>query len=133
MTMMFRIIVSAFVVVATFYFCYWVPFTLVRGIPWGIAAVASYAMAMAAGWFAFTRTAAVSPSLATSVAYWALVVGAIGFVGGFFGPAIFAPGANQGPLLGILITGPLGAVVGAIGGWVHWMVLRKRDGADAPT
>ena len=37
----------------------------------------------------------------------ALVVGGIGFVGGFFGPMIFAPEANQGPLLGLFITGPL--------------------------
>jgi hypothetical protein len=35
-------------------------------------------------------------------------------VGGFLGPMILAPEANQGPLLGIFITGPLGLVVGAI-------------------
>jgi hypothetical protein len=44
------------------------------------------------------------------------VLGGIGFVGGFFGPMIFAPGANQGPLLGIFITGPLGFVLGCVGG-----------------
>jgi len=32
---------------------------------------------------------------------------------------VFAPDANQGPLLGIFITGPLGAVLGAIGGFVY--------------
>jgi hypothetical protein len=37
-------------------------------------------------------------------------------VGGFLGPMILAPEANQGPLLGIFITGPLGLVVGAIAG-----------------
>ena len=56
----------------------------------------------------------------------ALIVGAIGFVAGFFGPLILAPDANQGPLLGIFITGPLGAVVGAIGGLVY--ALRRRAG-----
>jgi hypothetical protein len=30
---------------------------------------------------------------------------------------IFAPEANQGPLLGIFITGPLGGIVGALVGW----------------
>ena len=51
----------------------------------------------------------------------AVVLGLIGFAGGFFGPMIFAPEANQGPLLGIFITGPLGtvagAIIGAIAGW----------------
>jgi hypothetical protein len=45
----------------------------------------------------------------------ALLVGGIGFAAGFFGPIIFAPDANQGPLLGIFITGPLGFLAGL--GW----------------
>jgi hypothetical protein len=40
------------------------------------------------------------------------------FAGGFFGPLIFAPDANQGPLLGIFITGPIGIVVGIAYGLV---------------
>jgi hypothetical protein len=52
-----------------------------------------------------------------------LLVGAIGFVLGFFGPIIFQPGANLGPLLGIFITGPLAFVLGCIGGFV-WTRLR---------
>ena len=35
------------------------------------------------------------------------------------GPMVFAPDANQGPLLGIFITGPLGTLLGAIGGFVY--------------
>jgi preprotein translocase subunit Sss1 len=46
-----------------------------------------------------------------------LVVGAIGFAIGFFGPLIWAPDANQGPLLGIFITGPIGFVIGTAVGW----------------
>ena len=42
----------------------------------------------------------------------ALVVGGIGFAAGFFGPMLFRPEANQGPLLGIFITGPAGFFVG---------------------
>ena len=48
----------------------------------------------------------------------ALVVGLVSFLGGFIGPMIFTPGANQGPLLGIFFTGPLGFIVGAIVGMV---------------
>jgi hypothetical protein len=51
--------------------------------------------------------------------YWATVEGALGFCGGFFGPMIFAPEANQGPLLGIFITGPLGFIVGGMGGLIY--------------
>ena len=43
----------------------------------------------------------------------AAVGGALGFAVGFFGPIIFTPDANQGPLLGIFVTGPWGAILGA--------------------
>ena len=46
------------------------------------------------------------------------IVGGIGFVAGFFGPIIFTPESNQGPMLGIFITGPLGFIVGAAAGVV---------------
>lgn len=54
----------------------------------------------------------------------AALLGGLGFLGGFFGPMLLAPEANQGPLLGIFITGPLGAVLGFLGGaivgrWRH--------------
>jgi hypothetical protein len=48
-----------------------------------------------------------------------LVIGGIGFAAGFFGPIILTPRANQGPLLGILVTGPLGFVLGAVIGWLY--------------
>ena len=47
---------------------------------------------------------------------WGVILGVIGFVGGFVGPLIFTPEANQGPLLGIFITGPLGFVLGLVVG-----------------
>lgn len=37
---------------------------------------------------------------------WAGIVGGIGFVGGFFGPMLLSPGSNQGPMLGLFLTGP---------------------------
>jgi hypothetical protein len=45
---------------------------------------------------------------------WVLILGAAGFAAGFFGPLIFAPDANQGPLVGILISGPGGAFLGGL-------------------
>jgi hypothetical protein len=43
---------------------------------------------------------------------WVAILGGAGFAAGFFGPLIFVPEANQGPLVGLLISGPLGAVLG---------------------
>jgi hypothetical protein len=42
--------------------------------------------------------------------------GLIGFAGGFFGPMLLAPDANQGPMLGLFITGPGGVVLGGLAG-----------------
>jgi hypothetical protein len=42
------------------------------------------------------------------------IVGAAGLVLGFVGPLVISPKASLGPLLGILLTGPLGFVVGAL-------------------
>ena len=60
----------------------------------------------------------------------AVVIGGFGFVAGFLGPMIFDPGASQGPLLGILFTGPLGLVIGAVGGAIYWC--RKRTKGRPP-
>jgi hypothetical protein len=53
-------------------------------------------------------------SRSPSVLIWALGLGAVGFAAGFFGPIIFAPDANQGPLVGILFSGPGGLVLGLL-------------------
>jgi hypothetical protein len=48
------------------------------------------------------------------------LVGAVAFVAGFVGPLIAMPAGTLGPLFGILVTGPVGFVVGALGGFaVH--------------
>jgi hypothetical protein len=49
----------------------------------------------------------------------ALFVGSITFLLGFVGPMMLTPGANQGPLLGILYTGPIGALLGLVWGLVR--------------
>ncbi len=44
----------------------------------------------------------------------ATIIGGTSFIIGFVGPMIFTPKANQGPLLGILFTGPVGFLLGFI-------------------
>jgi uncharacterized membrane protein YeaQ/YmgE (transglycosylase-associated protein family) len=41
-------------------------------------------------------------------------LGAVGFAAGFFGPLLFSPDSNQGPLVGILMSGPAGALLGLV-------------------
>ena len=57
----------------------------------------------------------------------AVTLGAIGFVGGFFGPILLTPEANQGPLLGIFITGPIGFVLGGILGAIFGPSIRRKQ------
>jgi hypothetical protein len=60
----------------------------------------------------------------------AFILGAIAFAVGFFGPLVWAPDANQGPLLGIFITGPLGFVFGMGWGVLRETMRAKREGND---
>lgn len=64
-------------------------------------------------------TAEGSTSVSVMAGLGAVTIGGLGFVLGFFGPMIFAPGANQGPMLGLFITGPAGVVIGAVAGAVY--------------
>jgi hypothetical protein len=47
-----------------------------------------------------------------------LLMGVTGFVIGFFGPIRFQPWANQGPMVGLFVTGPGGVLLGVIVGSV---------------
>lgn len=78
------------------------------------------------GWYTWRITA--DPELAgllKAMLLGAIVIGGISFVAGFVGPIIFTPGANQGPLLGIFITGPVGFLLGAVVAAVRWFRRRR--------
>jgi len=97
--------------------------------------VISLTCAAGAGWFVWVKTASVSDSAISTTILGAVIFGGIGFTGGFFGPIIFTPGANQGPLLGIFITGPAGFVLGGIAGFVYWIMKGREkpyNKEDAP-
>lgn len=123
-----RILLLFAVVSASYFFVYWLPFAFVPlEAREGVASLAALLCAVLAGRFLWRHTGhpARPKGLLASMAIGALVLGGIGFCAGFFGPLLLAPEANQGPLLGLFITGPLGFVLGAIGGLVHWW--RHRD------
>ncbi|HET9040969.1 MAG TPA: hypothetical protein VFN40_12395 [Gemmatimonadales bacterium] len=54
------------------------------------------------------------------------IAGGIGLGIGFVGPLVLWPKSNLGPLLGLLLTGPLGFVLGALGAGVVRVVQRAR-------
>ena len=120
----------AFVVgVATYLFVVWVPFSLLSFLPghFLLAPLGSLAAAVWTARYTWHRTEDAREGGVLSLTLTgALVVGGVGFVGGFFGPMIFAPDANQGPLLGLFITGPLGFLAGGVGGLVYSLVRRSR-------
>jgi hypothetical protein len=127
MMTLFRGLTLLLVMPATYYFVYWVPFSLVPFIEqrW-IPSVISFLVAAIVGWYTWRKLRSTPEGLVMSVLLGAIVLGAIGFCAGFFGPIIFAPQANQGPLLGIFITGPLGFVLGGVGGFAYWITKGKR-------
>lgn len=89
----------------------------------GLPTLIGAACGLLAGW-------AVSSHLTPGSLVWStlrggLVIGGIAFLVGFAGPIIVTPDANQGPLLGIFFTGPLGFIVGCIGGLVQGLAARR--------
>lgn len=88
------------------------------GVAW-LGNVLALIIAVFAARSAWLRTADPSRSALAFAGFGAAVLGSIGFALGFFGPMILAPGANQGPMLGIFITGPGGALMGAVLGLIY--------------
>ncbi len=120
-----RVALTALASVATFYLAELIPFALIP-LPGPLAWLASLLCAVPVGRYVWRQTEAPSAGLAGSMLLGAAVTGGVGFVAGFFGSMLLAPGANQGPLLGIFITGPLGVVLGALGGGIYWRVRGER-------
>ena len=77
--------------------------------------------------YVWVRADVAPASLAGAIGYGAILFGGIGFAAGFFGPMVFVPEVNQGPLLGILITGPAGVLVGAFAGLVYGHARSRRE------
>ena len=121
-----KIVLVFFVFIASYYFVYWLPLSLIPGMHSHavLSLIISISIAIAISVFAWKKMAVASNSFASYTLAGGILVGAISFVAGFFGPIIFTPGSNQGPLLGIFITGPIGFIAGLIGGAVYWKLKR---------
>lgn len=110
---------SVLVFAAVYFISYWLLFAQV--LPENPPSLATgFAFLAAAGLTAlFWYSARAGSSTVATAMTWAGIVGAVGFSGGFFGPMILSPEANQGPLLGLFITGPLGFLAGGIAGLIY--------------
>ena len=122
-----RIILTFLSVVASYYFIYWVPFSLIPGLRniKLIPDIVSLLISFSIGYFLWEMTGTKSNSLAQYIFMGGIIAGSIGFILGFVGPIILTPSSNQGPLLGIFITGPIGFLIGLMGGGIYWLVKVK--------
>lgn len=127
MRLPFRILAVLVVVPATYYFIYWVPFSFfpILTHPW-IATLVSALCALFLGWYAWQKLASIPEGPVSCIFLGSVVLGSISFCAGFFGPIILTPEANQGPLLGIFITGPVGFLIGGISGYVYWLTNERK-------
>jgi hypothetical protein len=123
--------------IAVFIFCSNISGAILIGlekyIPLSIQAMISNSIAFVAAFivakYVWKKRTIKKVGLIGSIFIGGLVVGSIGFVVGFIGPIVFNPTANQGPLLGIFITGPLCFIIGAIIGGIYWKTKLKGDTA----
>ena len=127
MNVVIRIVVTLICGVATFYFVFWTgsPLTVLSlHLPFWISGLGSFLVAAGVAWYVWAHTASFQISFINAVLLGAIVVGGIGFSTGFFLPLLFASssGAAVGSLFwGLLILGPLGFLLGAVGGVGYWL------------
>jgi len=122
MHILLRILLLLVIAPSVLFFIYWVPFSLISmGENEFFRMIVSLLSAVLSGWFILSVTKSPSKNgLLASIICWSFIFGGAGFFIGFLGPIIFTPEANQGPLLGIIITGPVGFLLGAVGGLIYW-------------
>jgi hypothetical protein len=135
MNIALRLVLTLFCVIAAFYFVFWTSGAVASGFLSDVGTmVLSYAVAVGAagvvGRYAWIGMRESQAGLLSAIAKGALITGSVCFLAGFFGPIILTPEANQGPLLGLFITGPLGFLIGAIGGGIYWTAIKRRSGRD---
>lgn len=117
-----RFVIAVIVTCTAYLLMLWyvTPLVFDAGASARIRILPSLAGAIGVGFLAWLLAGKLPKEAAPAMAIGALIGGIVGFIGGFFGPMLFAPNANQGPLLGIFITGPLGMPLGTIVGLFVW-------------
>ena len=135
MRTLLRLLAAFVAAVATYYLVFWLGGALIfsllpRELSYWITLASAVLVALLAARYIWMQTGSSRSGFFRFVALGSLLTGTIAFSAGFFGPILFTPHANQGPLLGIFITGPLGLILGGVGGAVYWLIRRDRTGAQ---
>ena len=102
--------------------------TITTSVSHWIATAISLVCATFAAWFTWKLVAGERISTLVAVTGGALILGGLFFTLGFLGPMVISKDTNQGPMIGLFIAGPLGVIMGAIGGYVY--VSRQNAGAE---
>lgn len=123
-----KIILSIVAFVASYIFIY---FALIAFIPsvyeiYYLPNVIALILAIAISIYVWKKTS-FKNGLTSHMVMGGIIVGSISFIIGFFGPIIFVPDSNQGPLFGIFISGPVGILVGLIAGAVFWKIKQRKQ------
>jgi hypothetical protein len=92
----------------------------------GMALLIPLIAAVAASGYVWAHANDIPSHLIPCIFYGAVLFGGVGFAAGFLGPMILAPNANQGPLLGIFVTGPVGVLIGAVAGLAYGLLKLPR-------
>jgi hypothetical protein len=128
-----RSLIAALATFAACWYVYWVPLFIVLESAYGrfhgmwiIRVLGSLLAAAAVAQYTWRHKSLAPQGLIRCILVGSVVMGGVGFSAGWFGPMILDPG-SQGPLIAI-VTGPLGFLVGAIGGTCYWAWWgRKKD------
>ncbi|MGH6800253.1 MAG: hypothetical protein ACRECZ_02350, partial [Methylocella sp.] len=98
MSVLVKCVVATLVFLAVYLFSFWVVFVQIvpDGMVW-LANSTSLLSAAATTFWVWRKVGDAGSDILTTALYWAVIAGALGFCGGFFGPMIFTPDAYQGP------------------------------------
>jgi predicted transporter len=123
-----RVPLTILSILASYFFTYWVLGAFLYSSSGGniLLSLLSIGSAIYVGRVVWKSGERIPEGAGAAIALGAISFGAVCFCAGFFGPMIFAPSANQGPLLGIFITGPIGFVLGGFGGLIYYLYSKAR-------
>lgn len=128
MKLALRALLAFFTFCATYFFVYWVPLSLIRGVlerPVIINLIA-IVIGIGVGYFVWRSSGKLSDNLSKYIFLGGILTGTLLFLAGFFGPLIFSPSNDQGPLLGFIL-GPIGFVLGLGGGRLYWQLRKGKE------
>mgnify|MGYP005854265381 CR=1 FL=1 len=114
-----RLALSVFAFFGAFFIVWMLMLVVLTGDQAWFGSLVALGAAVYVARIVWNGTAEDSTSVSVMAGLGAAIVGGLGFVLGFFGPMLLAPEANQGPMLGLFVTGPAGVVIGAIAGALY--------------